>query len=163
MNFWVSNHPYQIFLSLSRSLYGRCCSDCTVLMHQAGQTCWSVFHVRKALSFLYSKALPCSSMSRIHYWWWCHFSDASMGTGICTMTPPPPLITNSAFNTSAKRPVCHTGFELVPFSSFTLNNGTLSFAMKLVFLDGVWCWAWLQWKQITLDMAKPVNAIYSIV
>lgn len=60
------------------------------------------FRVRKVLPFIYSVALPCSSMSHFHCWCWCHFSNALMGKGICMTPPPPPLTTNSSFNTSTK-------------------------------------------------------------
>lgn len=88
------------------------------------QTCWSVFGARTVLSFIYSVALPWSSMSHFHCWCWCHFSNASMGTGICMTPPPAALATNSSFNTSSKCPVCHTVFQLVPVSLFVLNNET---------------------------------------
>lgn len=116
----------------SRKKYGRFCWDSTVSVQQRSQTCWSVFRVTKALSFIYSIALPWSSMSHFHCWCWCHFSNASMGTGICMTPPPPPLTTNSSFNTSAKCPVRHTLLELAPFSLFMLNNE--SFTLTLMCL-----------------------------
>lgn len=60
------------------------------------------FRARKVLPFIYSVALPWSSMSHFHCWCWCHFSNALMGKGICMTPPPPPLTTNSSFNTSTK-------------------------------------------------------------
>lgn len=116
------------FLSFIQENYGRFCWDTEISVQQQSQTCWSVFRARKVLSFIYSVALPWSSMSHFHCWCWCHFSNASMGTGICMTPPPPPLTTNSSFNTSAKCPVRHTVFKLVPFSLFMLNNET--FVMK---------------------------------
>lgn len=105
--------------SLYPGNYGFCLDKLTLSMQQRSQTwsqtCWSVFGVRRLLSFIYSVALPWSSMSHFHCWCWCHFSNASMGTGICMTPPPPPLTTNSSFNTSAKCPVPHTVLNLFHF------------------------------------------------
>lgn len=127
----LSCYSYQISVLISQKKYGWFCWR-GVSVRQRSQTCWSVFRGRKVLSFIYSVALPCSSMSRFDCWCWCHFSNALMGTGIC-MTPPspPPLTTNSSFNTSAKCPVRHTVFELAPFSLFLLNNEAFVFMLML--------------------------------
>lgn len=83
---------------------------------------WSAFRVRKVLSFIYRidpltplTPSPCSSMSRLPSWCWCHFSNASMGTGICMA---PRLPTNSSFNTCAERLICHSGFKSLAVSVF---------------------------------------------
>lgn len=114
----LSCHSYQIFCPYIQEKVWK------ISVWQRSQTCWSVFRARNVLSFIYGVALPWSSMSHFHCWCWCHFANASMGTGICMTPPPPPLTTNSSFNTSAKCPVRHTVFELVPFSLFVLNNET---------------------------------------
>ena len=88
------------------------------------QTCWSVFRARTVLSFIYSVALPWSSISHFHCWCWCHFSNASMGTGICMTPPLPQVTTNSSFNTSTKCPVRHPVFEFVTFVLVMLNIRT---------------------------------------
>ena len=134
------------FLPDLTSLYPRnyefCWDRLTISMRQRSQTwsetCWSVFGARRLLSFIYSVALPWSSMSHFHCWCWCHFSNASMGTGICMTPPPPPLTTNSSFNTSAKCPAPHTVFQLIPCSPFMLNNEIFVEMLNLVSYETLW-------------------------
>ena len=126
------------------------------------------FRAKKVLPFIRRVALPWSSISHFHCLC-CHFSNASMGTGICMTPPPPPLTTNSSVNTSAKRLVRHTVFELVPFSPFRLND--LSFVVMLMWTR--WntieqilsCWSEylrsdmkveMQWKHILFEKAMTV-------
>jgi len=110
-------------------------------LYQSGyrsQSSWSVFRVRKTLSLIYRIALPWSSISKFHSWCWCHFSNASMGAGICMTPPPPQFTTNSSFNTSAKGPVCHTVFELASFSPIILNNETFVMTLKCIGRYTLW-------------------------
>lgn len=104
---------------------------------------WSACRVRKVLSFIYRIApltpphpSPCSSMSHLPCWCWCHFSNASMGTGD-TMTPA--LTTNSSFNTSAKRLVCHTGFKSPTVSVF-VHKMTKQYTSQCVFVNDRKTW-----------------------
>lgn len=95
---------YQIFLPVLISKKKQADFDETVLYQVKVELVDQSFSARKVLPFIYSVALPWSSMSHFHCWCWCHFSNALMGKGIC-MTPPPPLLTtNSSFNTSTKFP-----------------------------------------------------------
>lgn len=72
--YWSTVMPFlPDFLSFYPESVGRFCWDSTVSVRQRSQTCWSVSRARKVLPFIYSVALPWSSMSHFHCWCWCHF------------------------------------------------------------------------------------------
>lgn len=150
--------------------YRFCWDRLTVSIRQRSQTwsrtCWSVFGARRLLSFIYSIALPWSSMSHFHCWCWCHFSNASMGTGICMTPPPPPLTTNSSFNTSTKCPAPHTVFQLIPCLPFMLNNENF-LCLTLCHMEhcGICLIGYVSYtgtavKHILFEMAMTVSLIY---